>query len=335
MKQRKLYAARMIVLMMFFLPAITVAQEKLAQTGLQFLDIGLSPRAEALGGAFVLAGDNADALFYNPAGIAKSTTSYDFSLNRVQWFADIKYNAVGAIYRPFSGDYGVFGVSFLNASYGDFYGTRVAAGTAEGYQDIGIFTPTSYALGVSYGKQLSDNFSIGGQVKYVKQDLGSNILEAGGPTKDNSVSGFAFDFGMMYSTAIKGFDFGMSIKNFATDFKYEQYSFEAPLTFRVGVSLKVFQLMGMSDVSQDVLVVADAVHPRDSGEHLDLGAEYTFFKMVALRVGYKVNYSEQGFTAGIGLNQDLASSMNVRFGYSYGSFGIWNSVHRFSVGLSL
>jgi hypothetical protein len=335
MKKGTLQFTGMIVIILLLLPALMHGQEKLAQTGLQFLDIGLSPRAEALGGAFVLAGDNADALFYNPAGIAKMRTSYDFTLNRVQWFADIKYNAIGATYQPASGEYGVFGLSFLNAAYGDFYATRVAAGTAEGYQDIGIFSPTALAIGLSYGKQLSDNFSIGGQVKYVRQDLGSNIMTAGGPTKANLVSGFAFDFGMMYSTAIKGFDFGMSIKNFATDFKFEQYSFEAPLTFRVGVSLKVLQLMGMSESGQDILVVADAVHPRDSGEHLDLGAEYTFFKMVSLRVGYKVNYSEQGFTAGVGLNQDLASSMNVRFGYAYGSFGIWNAVHRFSVGVSL
>jgi hypothetical protein len=335
MKKGTQYFAGMITIILLLLPVLTYGQEKLAQTGLQFLDIGISPRAEALGGAFVLAGNNADALFYNPAGIAKTSSDYDITLNRVQWFADIKYNAIGAIYRPFSGDYGVFGLSFLSGSYGDFYATRVAAGTSEGYQDMGTFSPTAFAVGLSYGKQLSDNFSIGGQVKYVRQDLGSNILTAGGSSKDNSVSGFAFDFGMMYSTAIKGFDFGMSIKNFATDFKYEQYSFEAPLTFRVGISLKVLQLMGISETGQDILVVADAVHPRDSGEHLDVGAEYTFFKIVALRVGYKVNYSEQGFTAGIGLNQDLASSMNVRFGYAYGSFGIWNAVHRFSVGLSL
>jgi hypothetical protein len=335
MKKGTGFFAAVGLIVLLLMPAITHGQAKLAQTGLQFLDIGVSPRAEAMGGAFVLAGDNADALFYNPAGIAKSNALYDFTLNRVQWFADIKYNGVGAIYRPFSGDYGVFGVSFLNAAYGDFYGTRVAAGTAEGYQYIGIFTPTAYALGLSYGKQLSDNFSIGGQAKYVRQDLGSNILEAGGSSKENVVSGFAFDFGMMYSTAIKGFDFGMSIKNFATDFKFEQYSFEAPLTFRIGVSLKVFQLMGISEGGEDILVVADAVHPRDSGEHLDLGAEYTFFKTVTLRGGYKVNYAEQRFTAGIGLNQDVASNLNVRFGYAYGSFGIWNAVHRFSLGFSL
>jgi opacity protein-like surface antigen len=101
------------------------------------------------------------------------------------------------------------------------------------------------------------------------------------------------------------------------------------------LSFNVFQLAGMSESNDNFLVVADAVHPRDSGEHLDLGAEYTLNKLVSFRVGYKVNYSEQGLTAGLGLNYNLLSDLNVRVNYAYGSFGIWNTVHRFSVGLSL
>jgi long-subunit fatty acid transport protein len=323
-----------IIAIIIVLPAICFGQAKLAQTGLQFLEIGVSPRAEAMGGAFVLAGNNADALFYNPAGISKVNSTYDVVLNRVQWFADINYNAVGVTFKP-EGEYGVFGLSFLNADYGDFYGTRVSAGSVAGYEDTGTFSPTAMAIGLSYGKQLSDKFSIGGQVKYVRQSLGSNILFVGDNQKENTVSGFAFDFGMMYATGIQGFDFGMSIKNFATDFKYEQYGFEAPLTFRVGLSLKVFELLGLANANQDFLVVADAVHPRDYGEHLDLGAEYSLYKMVSFRLGYKVNYSEQSFTAGLGVNYNLTPVMNMRVNYSYGSFGIWDGVHRFSLGFSI
>ncbi len=335
MEKGKRCRAMMLVVIMVLVPALAQGQEKLAQTGLQFLDIGVSARAEAMGGAFVLAGDNADALFYNPAGIARSTTMFDVSVNRVQWFADMNYNAIGVTYRPVSGDYGVFGLSFLNADYGDFYGTRVAAGTPAGYEDTGIFTPTAFALGLSYARQLSERFSIGGQAKYLTQDLGTNILTFGGSEKKNSVSGFAFDFGVMYRTPIEGFDFGMSIKNFATDFKFEQYSFEAPLAFRVGLQFRVLELTGLSAENHDFLVVADAVHPRDSNEHLDLGAEYTFDRHVSLRVGYKVNYSEQGLTGGLGVNYDIVQGLNVRVNYAYGTFGLWSAVHRFSVGLSM
>ncbi len=336
MRIYKKVISKILVILLMLIPAVIYGQGKLAQTGLQFLQIGVSPRAEAMAGAYVLAGDNSEALFYNVAGITKSTTTFDVSLDRVQWFADIGYNALGVTFQPYDGKYGVFGLSFRNANYGDFYGTRVDAASSNGYDNTGIFSPTAYAIGLAYAKQLTDKFRIGGQVKYLKQTLGDNILTFGGPQLQNEVSGFAFDFGMIYSTGIRGFDFGMDIKNFAADFKYQQYAFEAPLTFRIGLSLNVFELTGLQDkLGQDLLIVADAVHPRDYGEHLNLGAEYKLYKMVSLRVGYKVNYSEESFTAGLGLNYDLSGSINMRVDYSYGAFGIWNNVQRFSLGFSL
>ncbi len=335
MEKGKRCSLMIVAIIMIVLPALVQGQEKLGQTGMQILDIGMSPRAEAMGGAFVVTGNDADALFYNPAGVSQQTATVDLIANRVQWFADMNYNAVAVAYRPWSGDYGVFGLSFVNADYGDFYGTRVAPGTPAGYEDTGIFTPTAFVVGLGYAKELTDRFNIGGQVKYVGQNLGSNILDVGGPEKKNSVSGLAFDFGMIYRTPIEGFDFGMTIRNFATDFKYEQYSFEAPLTFRVGVEFRVLDLLGAPDPDHNIIVVADAVHPRDAGEHLDLGTEYTFAKYVSFRLGYKVNYSEQGLTGGLGVNYDVVSGLNLRVNYAYASFGIWNAVHRFSIGITM
>ena len=143
-------------IIMTVLPALMQAQEKLAQTGLQILDIGMSARAEAMGGAFVIAGAGADALFYNPAGTAQGTATVDLTANRVQWFADMQYNAFAVAFRPWSGDYGVFGLSFVNADYGDFYGTRVAAGTPAGYEDTGIFSPTNCSTDCTKNFALTD-----------------------------------------------------------------------------------------------------------------------------------------------------------------------------------
>lgn len=329
----KLKKAGSLLVVLLLLSVQIKAQVKLAQTGLQFLEIGVSPRAEAMGGAFVIAGDNSSAMFYNPAGIASISKEFDFTFNRVQWFADIAYNAAGITYNPSDGLYGVFGISIINTDYGDFKGTRVSNNSA-GFEDTGIFTPSAIAIGLSYGNQLTDKFSIGGQIKYVAQSLGSNIHTAGGSEIENSVSGFAFDFGMIYRTGLKGFDFGMSIKNFATDFKYEEYAFEAPITFRIGLSLSVLEVLNVNDEDQYLLLAVDAVHPRDYEEHLDLGLEYKLFKIISLRGGYKVNYSEQSFTAGIGLDYKVAG-LDLRVNYAYGAFGIWSNVQRLSIGFGL
>jgi len=242
------------------------------------------------------------------------------------------YNAMGMIYKPKDGLYGVFGISLITADYGIFKGTRVADNAA-GFEDTGNFTPTAMAIGLSYGNQLTDKFSIGGQIKYARQSLGSNIHTPGGREIENKVSGFVFDFGMIYRTGLDGFDFGMSIKNFATDFKYEQYAFETPLTFRVGLALDVFKAFKIK-TNHSVLLVVDAVHPRDYDEHLDLGFEYKFLNILSFQAGYKVNYSEQSFTAGVGVNYEIAG-VGLRVNYAYGAFGIWSNVQRISLGMSL
>ncbi len=340
MKNKKLFMSYIFTKKIFIAIGLIIllvnqnkAQTKLAQTGLQFLEIGQSSRAEGMGSAFVIAGNNSDAMFYNPAGISLVKNEVDVSFNRVQWFADISYNSVGALYKPFNGLFGVFGINFINTDYGDFKGTRVSNNSL-GYEDTGIFTPHAYAIGLSYGNQLTDKFSIGGQIKYVVQNLGTNIHKLGGAEIENRVSGFVFDFGMIYKTGLKGFDFGMSIQNFATDFKFEEFAFEAPLTFKVGLAVNIFEVLNKNEMNNYLLLAIDAVHPRDYDEHLNIGLEYKIFKIISLRSGYKFNYSEQSFTAGLGINYKIGS-MDLHIDYSYGAFGIWSNVQRLSLGFAL
>ena len=55
------------------------AQRKLAQTGFQFLSVGIDARATALGEAFTTVGGTSVAMFYNPAGIASLSSFIDLS----------------------------------------------------------------------------------------------------------------------------------------------------------------------------------------------------------------------------------------------------------------
>jgi hypothetical protein len=110
-------------------------------------------------------------------GIVDATASIN------QWIADIRHNSVSLAVKPFDGDYGVLGLSLQYVDYGDFYGTRVNPFAPLGYDETGIFTLNALAVGVGYAKQLTDRFSIGGQIRFVHQDLGesttavnSNIL---------------------------------------------------------------------------------------------------------------------------------------------------------------
>lgn len=306
---------------------------KSGQSGLQFLEFGPSARAEGMGGAFTLAGIGAEAVFYNPAGIAYSRENFDISVNHIKWIADIAYSAASAVYSPAKGNYGVFGISFRTAQYGDFLGTVVDPTVKDGFRDTGTFTPTAFSVGIAYAKQLTDRFFIGGQVKYLTHTLGTSIVSAGGSPKENKVSGLAFDFGTIYHTGIESLKFGMYIRNFAGGFTFERYQFDAPLIFRIGLSMNMLDFFPGENKISALLLAIDAVHPRDDDEHLDIGLEYRIWNKIFARGGYRLGYDIRSFTVGIGLQQNIGG-LNIKIDYSYGALKFFNNVQQFTVGFS-
>jgi len=314
-------------------------RQKLAQTGMKFLSVSTDARISALGDAGTAIEGNSASIFYNPAALGFINGFADVSIGQVDWIADIKYGHGGAIFSPVNGRYGVFGISILSADYGDFNET-IRDPNAQGFLDLGSFNPGAYAFGISYAKALSNQFSVGGNIKYVNQDLGSSIVgfntEGGGyADEDYSANVMAFDFGILYRTGFKSLNFGMCIKNFSQEVTYVDESFQLPLTFKIGVAMDVFDLFeAMNKNTHTLFVSVDAVHPRDYYEQVNFGLEYLFLKTFALRMGYSTPNDEHGFSAGVGLQQAYRNYM-IALDYAYTPFGIFNDVHRFSVHFAL
>ncbi len=303
------------------------AVKKLAQTGLQFLKVDVGARAAAMGGAFMMVGDDANAMFYNPGGIAFMQNDFDFFAARTEWIADIAYTAGGLVTN--FGNWGNVGINLTTCDYGDFIGTRVAE-TEKGFVETGMLDIGAYAVGVTYAKTLTNKFTVGGQIKYAAQHLGENLL-ANGETIENKVSGLAYDFGTIFYPGFKSFRMGMSIRNFSPQFKYQNTAFELPLKFTIGFAMDVLDFIG--EHNNSLLIAFDAIHPRDYTERIHLGGEYLFMDMIALRAGYKFNYDEEGLTGGVGFKSNFGG-LDIKVDYSYSDFGIFNAVNRFSFGLS-
>ncbi len=316
-----------IFVVIIFSNQVFPQMKKVAQTGLQFLQIDAGARASSMAGAMTIAGYDANAMFYNPAGIARVSSNFDFMANSTQWFADIKYNSAALSYSL--GDLGTIGVNAIFADYGDIVGTRVAS-NAQGYETTGNVDVNAYSVGLSYAKNLSDKFTVGGTVKVVGQHLGASLMPDGS-LKDNKISGYAFDFGTIFYPGWKSLRFGMTIRNFSREFTYEQESFELPLTFTFGIAMNVFDFIDIQD--QSLLIAIDAVHPRDFSERINLGAEYNVFNMVAIRAGYKTNSDVEGLTLGIGLYYNL-SGIKLKVDYSYSKMNYFDNVNRFTVGFA-
>jgi len=329
---RKNFTLLLLVFLLSFQNLL--ADEKLAQTGFQFLSVEPDARAAALAGAMTTANNQSSSLFNNPAMMAEISTELNFMASQNNWIADIRHNAFSAGYRPLEGKYGVIGVSFLMVDYGEVEATIVAP-NEQGFLNTGIIKPTAYAIGVGYAKQLSEKFSIGGHVRSAYQNLGSAVTSYTAETLNhnmrlNELSVLVFDFGTIYKTGFKSFSFGMSVRNFSKEIKYVQKGFQLPLTFSIGASMNIMDLMSEEYQSQYLLVYIDALHPRSHPEYIVVGLEYKLLDMFTMRLGYKSNVDERNISYGFGIEK-----FGLNIDYSYTPFGVFNNVQRFTLKLSI
>ncbi len=327
-------ACLLLITAMGFSQAERKPTEKRAQTGFKFLTVTTDARAGALGEAFTSLESPSSAMFFNPAGMARLEGFATVALGQVSWIADINYVFGSVALNPFDGRFGILGLSVVSVDYGNFDGTIRSDTDVRGYEDTGNFSPSAFALGLGYAKALSDKFAVGGNLKYVKQDLGSAIVSFNA-TGDQVKSTYAaevaaFDFGIIYRTGFKSLNFGMNVRNFSKEIKYEEEGFQLPLTFKIGVSMNAFDLLLAGQENHDFLVTVDAVHPRDYDEQLNIGGEYLFMKTVALRAGYSTPNDEHGFSAGAGL-QKAMKNYKLAIDYAYTPFGIFDNVNRITV----
>ena len=312
------------------------AQQKLAQTGMKFLNVGTDPRAIALGEAVTSLEWSSTALFYNPATMARLDGSGMLAVGSTRWIADINhyYASLGLV--PFGQDVGVFGVTVQSVDYGDIQET-IRSSSEKGYEDLGTFKPTALALGLGYARALSDKFSVGGQVKIVFQNLGSGVTDtlAGSfVRKEFKRDVPAFDFGILYRTGYKSLNFGMTVRNFATEVTYVEESFQLPLTFKIGVSMNMFDLTSLDHEMHTLLLAFDAEHPRDFAEQIRIGLEYEFAQTLSLRAGLVSPNDEYNYSLGLGLHRKVAGVI-LGVDYSFTIMDHFDDVHRFALQIGL
>jgi len=309
-----------------------LAQQKLAQTGMKFLNVGTDARSIALGEAVTAVEGNASSLFFNPAGMARMNGLANVSLGRVEWIADIKHNYASVALSPAEGEYGVIGVMVQTVDYGTLNMT-IRSSNDQGYADLGTFKPSGTMIGLGYSRALSDKFAVGGAAKWVHLNLGDGVVayNADGSTtsQGNATSVFAFDFGIAYRTGYKSLQFGMVVRNFSKEARFIDEGFQLPLTFKIGLAMNLLDFTDLDREMHKFLFTIDAEHPRDFPERVRVGGEYVFMDLLALRAGFISRADEQKFSYGVGLHKNL-TDFGLGLDYAYTPFGVFGSVHRFT-----
>ena len=328
-------------ILILFLITVSVfyGQSKTGSTAAPFLNIAMGAHAISMGGAFSATANDVSTLYWNPAGMSRLNNN-EAMFTQSTWFADISYNWSGAVIKLDANQ--AIGLSVTYLDYGDMEITTLSEQSGTGQ----MFTASDMALGLSYGFNITDRFSIGATVKYIQQKIWNT-----------SASAVAVDIGTLFYSDLYGIKIGATISNFGTDMKMDgkdllvQYDidpqnygnndqilavlrtdeFPLPLTFRVGIAKDFF----VGEDHQFTLGV-DALHPSDNDESLNVGGEYVYDKMISLRVGYKslfLDNSEEGLTAGFGVFYEFAPNLGIYFDYAYQDYGIFENTQHFALGV--
>ena len=344
MKKTILYSF-VVAAMLVFTAAPTWGQAtKFAQAGMGFLKIDVDARNAAMGGTYLGSLGAANHTFGNPAALAE-VEGFEVSASLIDWIADIQMYGIGAAYTV--GNIGTFGFNLVVMDYGDLRGTRPWRNgddpslRDQGFIDLGNFGVNEFAVGISYSRRISSQFAFGGNLRFAQQDLGNadiiNAFTSEIQNVGNSLDNVIFDFGTMYYPGFRDLRFGVSFRNFSNQSDYFDQRFELPLTLDFGLAMDLLQIPADADpeTSNSSLTFAmDWVHPRDFEERLHMGLEYGFSDIIFLRTGYKFNYDEEGFTAGLGVNFVAQGGYGVRADYAYSDFGdFFGNVNRFTVSI--
>ena len=310
---------------------------KKGTTAAPFLMISQSARATSMGSAFIGVSDDASALYWNPAGLAK-LEGVQIMFDHTMWIADIKYNFLAASYNL--GDLGTIGVSFTSSDIGEMKVNTIDQPNGTGQ----TFSATDAAFSIAYATRLTDNFSIGFNPKLIYQSIW-----------DMSATAFAMDLGVQYVTPFDGMILAMSVSNFGTKMSLSGNSnlvlhdldltstgnngkipayletdhWALPLNFRVGVAYVPF-----STEQHKLTVALDAAHPSDNYESINVGGEYTYDNFISLRGGFKSLFlrdSEESFTVGFGLMQQLLGNVALVVDYAYQNFGRLSDIQKFTL----
>ncbi|HUI29145.1 MAG TPA: PorV/PorQ family protein [Candidatus Acidoferrales bacterium] len=328
---------KLIAIILILSAAQAYSQNKVGTTAVPFLGIGAGPAAIGMGGAFTAVATDPSALYWNPGGISRIGQTGAL-LEHTNYLVGTSYNYFAGVVA-FDEDNAV-GLSITDLNYGSDIVTTVENpdGTGE------TWSASDWAIGLTYARNLTDRFSIGGTAKMIME----NIYR-------ESSTGWALDAGLLYITPFNDMKIGMEISNFGTDMQLSgsdllitydpdkslagnnknipaQYYTESaplPLFFRVGLAMDV-----VKGNDNRLTLAVDAIHPSDNLQSVNVGAEYSWNNLLFARAGYKSLFlpnTQEGLTLGVGLRYEITSLLTVKLDYGYEDFGILKNLQEFAL----
>lgn len=335
------------ILLLSVLTALAGNPNRIASAGAAELLIPVGARGIALGSSALATITGAEAMYFNPAGMARANSDVDVMFSTMNHIADINVSYAAVAMK--AGSLGSLGLSIKSLGFGDIPVTSelFPDGTGETY------SPSFFNIGLTYSSLVSDRVSFGATAMLVNEKIMST-----------SASGVAFTVGIQYDgLVVPGLSIGIAIKNVGTQMKYEGSNltqqgtitgasrndnpnwytvstsgFDLPTSMEIGLGYK--QKFG----EENALTLSGIFENNNfSNDEYKVGGEFAFQNMLFVRGGYSLSPQSgkdvagqqsyiYGFTAGLGIAVDLGD-VQARLDYAYRDVKYFGGNNVFTVSL--
>jgi hypothetical protein len=296
-----------VVALVVSLPIAAQAGEA-GTAGFLSLRLGAGARSAAMGDAYVSLAEDATAAYWNPAGLA-ATTSTQFTLMHLEWISSARMETASIAHAT---GFGTLGLHFSGMYFDELERRETASPDPTGH-----FNAYEISVAGAYGRKLwRDDIEAGGALKLLHSGL-----------DQETATGWAADVGVRFHTRVPGLTFAGVAQNLGPKMKFVAEEFVLPATGRVGADYQreVPALRGA------LTGALDLVFPTDGDARQHVGFEYAYRNVAAARVGYKANMDSQGLTFGLGLRKGGYS-----FDYAYSDIdNDLGTGHKFAFNIAL
>ncbi|HVN49642.1 MAG TPA: PorV/PorQ family protein [Bacteroidota bacterium] len=302
-------------------------------SSLQFLKIGVGGQGSAMEESMAAVANDVSALYWNPAGVVLDESN-GAMFAHAEWLVDLKHDFIGAIYHLTSAD--VVGLSCISLRTDDMPVTTETQPFGNGT----YFQYSDLAIGLTYSRKMTSQFSFGATAKYVEEDLAVLKMRT-----------FLFDFGTFYKTGLGSSRIGVVVSNFGSDVApagqvtaldgstiSSFQSFTPPTVFKLGFAFEPYQTE-----QNRITTSVQLNHPNDNAEDIRFGVEYAWSEWLMLRAGLRRTVggswlsansnTADNYSFGIGVVAPL-SFTKLTFDYAYTDFGDLGAVHRISCSMT-
>jgi hypothetical protein len=290
--------------LIFLAASLALAAPARAVETAAFLNLGVGARYLAMGGAGTAISDDANSLYWNPAGLAAARPEFSVSDMELQQGTRLDF----ASFAQPTKKCGTFAVG------GAYLSQSAIEGRDLNGKPTASFSAADADLVLAHGYK-TDLVDIGSAVKFVQSHIGSA-----------QATTFALDLGARKQ--LGHVTLGAALRNLGPGMKYDSETDSLPLRLALGAAYKTER--------GHALTIELVNAPRAGGTDVGFGGEFQAVKNVFLRAGYTTQTAisggsgfdaARGLTLGVGFRADRWT-----IDYAAVPMGELGSTHRFTLG---